>query len=147
MTLQDILTTLGLVSVTALILALLGLALLKHRLRHLRLPPDAGLFETLRAVPLGLVVVLDLLDLSLDIFSAPISWAILSRLGLQGLRQVTLLEALIPGTQLIPTMTLAWLLARFSERARPSSAVQSDPGEEVKMDHNFFPSSIKRRKL
>ncbi len=147
MTLRDILIAFGFVSVTALVLALLGLALLRHRLRRLRLPPDAGLFETLRAVPFGLVVVLDLLDLSLDIFSAPISWAILSRLGLQGLRQVTVIEALIPGTQVIPTMTLAWILARFSERVRLSPAVQSDPGEGVKIDQNFSPSSVKRRKL
>jgi hypothetical protein len=132
MTLRDVLITFGFISVAALILALLGLALLRHRLRRLRLPPDAGLFETLRAVPFGLVVVLDLLDLSLDIFSAPISWAILSRLGLQGLRQVTLIESLIPGTQLIPTMTLAWLLARFGERIRPSSMVQSDQERRVK---------------
>lgn len=132
MTLRDILITFGFISLTALILSLLGLALLRHRLRRLRLPPNAGFFDTLRAVPFGLVVVLDLLDLSLDIFSAPISWAILSRLGLQGLRQVTLIESLIPGTQLIPTMTLAWLLARFGERIRPSSMVQSDQERGVK---------------
>ena len=49
-------------------------------------------------------------------FSAPIAWPLLGRLGLTPLRQVTVIEELIPGTQVIPTMTLAWLAARIIRR-------------------------------
>jgi len=141
--LQDFLLAFGIISVTALLLALLGLALLARRLRRLNLP-NAGVLETLRAVPLGLVVVLDLLDLSLDIFSAPISWAILSRFGLQNLRQITVIEALIPGTQLIPTMTLAWLFARYSGRKLPPLRAQRPDGARVLGDKS--PRSLAQKK-
>ena len=57
--------------------------------------------------------ILDLLDFGLDFFSAPISWMMLSRLGLSKLRGATILEAFIPGTQAIPTMSLAWILVRL----------------------------------
>lgn len=73
---------------------------------------DAGFFETLRRVPLGLVVALDLLDLALDVFSAPIIWVVLDRLNLKALRQVATIEALIPISGPIPTMTICWILAR-----------------------------------
>ena len=55
---------------------------------------------------------LDLLDLSLDVFAAPISWWILRRYRLMGLRDLAVLEALIPGTQLLPMMSVAWVFAR-----------------------------------
>lgn len=48
-----------------------------------------------------MVLLLDLLDFSLDFLSAPIAWVIL------GMRGVAVVEVLIPGTQFIPTMTLA----------------------------------------
>ncbi|GIV98284.1 MAG: hypothetical protein KatS3mg057_2941 [Herpetosiphonaceae bacterium] len=144
--LQDIVIAGAAIIGAALLTALVGLVLLARRLRRLNLPPDAGALETLRAVPFGLVVVLDLLDLSLDIFSAPISWAILGRLGLYGLRQVTLIEALIPGTQLIPTMTLAWLFARYSGRGLPGTSF-STGGEGLVIDHDPSSSSRQRRHL
>ena len=56
---------------------------------------------------------IDLLDLALDFLAAPISWLILDRLGLKALRGVSAVEALIPGTQLIPTMTLCWFGVRL----------------------------------
>jgi hypothetical protein len=71
-------------------------------------------------VPLTLVVLLDLLDLSLDIFSAPVSWLILDRMGLSSLRNVSTIQGVIPGTQLIPVMTLSWLLARLLGVGHPS---------------------------
>jgi hypothetical protein len=40
----------------------------------------------------------------------------LGKLGLQGLRGVTVLEEVIPGTQLLPTMTLAWIGIRLYDR-------------------------------
>jgi hypothetical protein len=68
-------------------------------------------------------VLLDLLDLGLDFFSAPVAWVILTKLGLGPLRGVTVVESLIPGTQFIPTMTLAWLFARYFDpnRNQPAS--------------------------
>lgn len=81
--------------------------------RRLRLPPDATFVEAMRLTPFSVVLLLDLLDLGLDVFSAPFSWIILSRLGLQQLRGATALEAIIPGTQALPTMTVAWILVRL----------------------------------
>jgi hypothetical protein len=92
---------------------LVGWALGKLREKKLRVPPGADFFSTVRAVPLPLLVGLDLLDLGLDVFSAPIIWFILNRLKLQKLRNVATVEALIPFSAPIPTLTIAWLLARF----------------------------------
>ncbi len=84
-----------------------------QRVRRLRLPPDATFVEAMRLTPFSVVLFLDLLDLGLDIFAAPISWAVLGRLGLRQLRGATVLEALVPGTQMLPTMTAAWLLVHL----------------------------------
>jgi hypothetical protein len=97
----------------ALVIALVGLALIARQIRDLRVPRDAGFFTTLRYVPLTLVVLLDLLDFALDIFAAPFSWIILDRLGLRGLRNKAAIEALIPFTQPIPSFTISWVAARM----------------------------------
>ena len=97
----------------SVILASLLLVLTYRRLKRIRIPPGADFLTTLRHVPLTLVLVLDLLDFGLDFFSVPIAWTILGRLGLQSLRGVTVVEELIPGTQFLPTMTAAWLVARL----------------------------------
>lgn len=83
------------------------------RVRRLRLPAEADFMTALRLTPFSVVLLLDLLDFSLDIFGAPVAWGVLSYLGLQPLRAVTVIESLIPGTQLLPTMTIAWLIARW----------------------------------
>lgn len=103
----------GGVVLVALVLAGVFLARAYGKLRRIRLPPDADFFTTVRAVPLSLVVGLDLLDLALDVLSTPIIWAILTRLRLQALRNVASFEALVPFTGPIPTLTLAWLAARL----------------------------------
>ena len=82
------------------------------RVRKIQLPPDADFFTAMRATPLVVVVLLDVLDLTLDFLSAPVAWMLLTRLGLGPLRGVTVVEGLIPGTQIIPTMTLAWIGVR-----------------------------------
>lgn len=89
------------------------LAFALRKLRNLRIPPDAGFAETLQYTPFLIVVAIDLLDLGLDFLAAPLSWAILDRLGLKALRGVATVEALIPGTQFIPTMTLCWIGVRL----------------------------------
>lgn len=95
-------------------LSLVLLTWIYWRIRRIRLPENADFITTLRATPFVVVLLLDLLDFSLDFLSAPIAWAILSRLGLKALRGVTVVESLIPGTQVLPTMTLAWIVARIT---------------------------------
>lgn len=97
----------------AILIALAGLALMVRQIRRLRVPPQAGFFATMHYIPLTLVVLLDLLDFGLDIFAAPVSWVILDRMGLRGLRNKAAIEALIPFTQPIPTFTLSWAAARM----------------------------------
>lgn len=96
-----------------LLLALVLLGWVIWRVRRIRVPPGADFFETLLYTPLTVVLLLDLLDFSLDFLSAPLAWALLDRLGLKALRGVTVVESIIPGTQILPTMTVAWIAARF----------------------------------
>ncbi|HBL28856.1 MAG TPA: hypothetical protein DD490_18640 [Acidobacteria bacterium] len=103
----------------ALALAALVLTLAFRKLRRLRLPADADFFTAIRAVPFSLVAGLDLLDLALDSFSAPVIWFILNRTGLQALRNIAAFEAVLPFTGPIPTLTLAWLAARFLNLGKP----------------------------
>lgn len=82
-------------------------------LRRINIPEHLSFVEALQWTPLPVVILLDLLDLVFDIFAAPITWVLLGKIGLSPLRAVTAAEAVIPGTQLIPTMTLAWLGVRL----------------------------------
>jgi len=106
----DLLKVLGIIMLIGLILAMILMAWVFAKVRNINLPAGADFFDALRATPFAVVVLLDLLDLSLDFFSAPFSWVILGRLGLQPLRTVTVIESIIPGTSLLPTMTIAWLI-------------------------------------
>jgi hypothetical protein len=119
MELQAILKFLGIVIVVALVLAAGFLVVAIRKLRRIKLPPDADFFTAVRAVPLSLVIGLDLLDLGLDSFSTPIIWFILNRSGLQALRNVASFEALIPFSGPIPTMTMAWCAARAFKLGQP----------------------------
>ncbi|HEX6287692.1 MAG TPA: hypothetical protein VFZ66_00805 [Herpetosiphonaceae bacterium] len=107
------------VMLIALVLGSLLLALIYRSLRRIDVPPNADFFTTVRAVPLSLVVALDLLDLGLDVLATPIVWVILSRFRLQALRNVAAVEALIPFTQPIPTLTVAWFAARALNLGQP----------------------------
>lgn len=126
--LRNIALTFAILSLLSLLGAGLLLILAHRRLRHLNLPVYADFITTLRAVPLSLVLFLDLLDFGLDFFAVPVAWIVLGRLGLQGLRGVTIVEEIIPGTQLIPTMTAAWLLVRLYDRlrGRPGGLLQNE---------------------
>ena len=97
----------------SLVLAVVLLALVVRQVKKRRPPPHSGFVTTLQATPFLFVLSLDLLDLALDFLAAPLAWIILSHLGLEGLRGVTVVESLIPGTQLVPTMTLCWIVARL----------------------------------
>ena len=97
---------------SGLILLLLFLGWVIWRVRGIQLPEDADFLTALRSTPLSVVILLDLFDFSLDIFSVPFTWILLGYLGLKPLRGVTVVEAAIPGTQLLPTLTIAWIAAR-----------------------------------
>lgn len=102
----------------ALILAITLLVIIVIQVRRINVPPGAGFAETMLYTPFLVVVFLDVLDLALDFLSAPIAWIVLDRLGLKGLRGIATFESLIPFTQAIPTMTLAWIAVRVMGKDR-----------------------------
>ncbi len=110
---RPLLYTLLAFSAIGLGLTLLVLGWVIWRVRRIQLPEEAGFFTALRATPLIVVILLDLLDMSLDFLSAPIAWTLLSYLGLSPLIGVTVVESLIPGTQLLPTMSILWIISRI----------------------------------
>jgi hypothetical protein len=112
-TLRSMLTILLLVMGVCVVVACIGLAILARSIRRMRIPPDADFFTTMRYIPLPLAIMLDLLDFGLDIFSAPIIWIALDRMGLYNLRNKATIEALIPLTNVIPTFTVCWFAARM----------------------------------
>ena len=108
-TVQYYLMILAAIMLSGLVLFLLLIGFAVRQLRKIDIPVDAGFVETLQLVPLSMVVAIDLLDLSLDVLAAPVAWVMLDRLGLKALRGLSAVEAVIPGTQFIPTLTLCWL--------------------------------------
>ncbi len=102
----------------ALVVALILLAIIFIQIRHIKVPPGAGFAETMLYTPILVVLFLDVLDLALDFLSAPIAWIVLDRLGLKGLRGIAAFESLVPFTQAIPTMTLAWIAVRVMGKDR-----------------------------
>jgi amino acid transporter len=115
---RHILILLVVILVGALVLALILIGLIVWRVRKIKLPPDADPFTALLLTPLSVVIVLDLLDLSLDFLSAPIAWTLMTYLGLLPLRGAAAVVGLIPGTQFLPTMTIAWFVARLLKLRR-----------------------------
>lgn len=109
----NVLSTLAIIMGVCVVIALIGLFALVRQIRQLRIPRDADFFTTMRYIPLPLVILLDLLDFGLDIFSAPIMWVVLDRMGLPNLRNKAVVEALIPLTNIIPTFTVSWFAARL----------------------------------
>ena len=77
--------------------------------------------STLRRVPITVPLALDALDLGLDFLGAPFAWFVLGSLGLGGLQAVALIESLIPGTQLVPLLTICWVGVRLWGQCRRSN--------------------------
>jgi hypothetical protein len=115
---QEVLVVAGAVIGVGLLLSLLLVGWVVWRVKRINLPEGIDALTALRATPFVVVLLLDLLDLSLDFLAAPFAWTLLGYLGLKPLRGVTIVESLIPGTQFIPTMTLAWVLARLVRPGR-----------------------------
>ena len=110
---SNFLTYLGIGMGISLVLAILLFLVVIRQLKRIDVPPDAGFTETLLHTPFLVVVFIDLLDFGLDVLAAPFAWVILDRLGLKALRGASVVEALIPLTQAIPTMTISWFGARL----------------------------------
>lgn len=111
-TLAEVVRFLAILAGIALVLALIMLVWVFWRIKHINLPPNADFFTALRHTPFSVVLLIDLLDMSLDFLAAPFAWIILGKLGLAPLRGVSVIESFIPGTQVLPTMTIAWVIAR-----------------------------------
>jgi hypothetical protein len=119
MNLRSVIVAVALTTVLSLSLAGVVLYMAYRKLRRIKIAADSDFLTTVRAVPLSLVVGLDLLDLGLDVFSTPITWLILDRLGLKALRNVATIKAVIPIGDMIPALTLAWLGARLFNLGHP----------------------------
>jgi len=117
--LRDLIAAAAVTVLLILALAAAALYVAYRKLRRIRIAGDSDFFTTVRAVPFALVVGLDLLDLGLDVFSTPITWLLLDRLGLKALRNVATIKAVIPIGDMIPALTIAWLAARFFKLGRP----------------------------
>ena len=113
---RELLFIFVLVFSVGLVLSLILLVWILWRVKRINLPVDADPITALRATPLGVAILLDLLDLTLDFLAAPLAWTLLSYLGLRPLRGVTLLWVLIPGTQVLPIMTFSWIFVRITKR-------------------------------
>jgi len=114
--LQDSIVIVAICLASAVAGAIALLVVASYQIAELDVPPDADFFGTLQAIPITVPLALDLLDMAFDIFSAPISWIVLEMLGLQKLQTITIFESLIPGTQLIPTMSAAWVISRIMKK-------------------------------
>ena len=117
----DAMLVLGAVLVLALISSLTLFVIAARQIRNIDIPEDADFFETLRLLPITVPLALDLLDLVFDIFAAPIAWVILELMGLKALQLITIFEGLLPGTQVIPTLTIAWIIARSTKTQTPTA--------------------------
>lgn len=122
MDLRNLIAAVAVAVLIVLALAAAAIYLAYRKLRRIRIAADSDFFTTVRAVPLSLVIGLDLLDLGLDVFSTPITWMLLDRLGLKSLRNIATVKAVVPVLDMIPALTLAWLAARFLKLGR-----QPDP--------------------
>ncbi len=116
MTFTEFITTFGTnlliaMGISLLLAAILFLSAIRQ-MKKIDVPIDATFTETLLLTPFIVVVFIDLLDFGLDVLAAPFAWVILDRMGLKALRGVSAVEALIPFTQAIPTMTISWIGAR-----------------------------------
>ncbi len=112
----------------SLALALIILLIVIRQVKKIDVPAGADFQETLRHTPFSVVLLIDLLDLGLDFLSIPFTWALLDKLGLKALRGVSVVEAAVPFTQPIPTMTLAWLGIKL---IKPKTAVTQPPNNDL----------------
>lgn len=135
MPIQDFLvlavTVFGVVAILGVIGAVFLLVNASNQIARLEVPEGADFFETLQYIPITVPIALDLLDFAFDIFAAPISWFVLELLGLQALQAVTVIEGILPGTGILPTMTIAWFIARMMRHRQPQSQARAAVDREL----------------
>ena len=119
MDLRNFIAAVAVAVLVVLALAAAAIYVAYRKLRRIRIAADSDFFTTVRAVPLSLVIGLDLLDIGLDVFSTPITWMLLDRLGLKSLRNIATVKAVVPVLDMIPALTLAWLAAHYLKLGRP----------------------------
>lgn len=122
---REVVIVAGICMATALVGAVALLVLAARQISEIEIPEDADFFETMQHLPITVPLALDLLDMAFDIFAAPIAWLVLELLGLQVLQLITVVEGVIPGTQLVPTLTIAWLIARMMKKRQTQSYARS----------------------
>ncbi|HSH05313.1 MAG TPA: hypothetical protein VLL52_22550 [Anaerolineae bacterium] len=125
---RQMMLILGAVAIVCVSLALLLFVTVIRHLKRIEVPANATFGETLMVTPFSVVLFVDLLDLGLDILAAPFVWVFLDRLGLKALRGVAVLEAAVPVTQFLPTLTVCWLGVRFLGYAPPQFDFEYDEG-------------------
>lgn len=99
-----------------LMLSIVLLSIAVRQMRRIDIPDGADLTTTLQAIPLVVVLGIDLLDFALDFLALPIVWVLLDSMKLRALRNISAVEAFIPFTQPIPTLTVAWVAVRMGVR-------------------------------
>lgn len=136
---NQVLTIFGICAGASIIGAIALLATSAKQIKNLDIPENADFFTTLQSIPITIPIALDLLDFAFDFFAAPIAWVLLELLGLQALQMITIFEGILPGTQLLPTMTGAWIIARVVGNKR-------SPSRDAIEDYNLHQIEEKRQK-
>ena len=103
----------------SILLGLVWLWVVVRLIRRATVDRDPETLAAVQALPLPLALGIDAIDLGLDFLGAPVAWLAVTEAArrleapeLKRLRGLTLLESLIPGTQLIPVMTITWIYAQ-----------------------------------
>lgn len=133
---REVVVVAGVCMAAALAGAVALLVLAARQISEIDIPEDADFFETMQHLPITVPLALDLLDMAFDIFAAPIAWLVLELLGLQSLQLITVIEGAIPGTQLIPTLTMAWIIARMMKKRQKQSYARSALDELQRYDRS-----------
>ncbi len=133
---MSVVRTFAVLFVIATVVGAITFMLIARRLRRIKIATNADFVQTMHAVPFGLVLALDLLDFGLNIFSAPITWILLSRYKLQGLRTFAVIKDLIPFDGPLPLMSLAWVGVRvFGLTHLPGNSAPVLEADEVEPGH------------
>ncbi len=122
---REVIIVAGICMAASLVGAIALLVLAARQISEIDIPEDADFFETMQHLPITVPLALDLLDMAFDIFAAPIAWLVLELLGLQALQLITVIEGAIPGTQLVPTLTIAWAISKMMKKRQTQSYARS----------------------
>jgi hypothetical protein len=140
---REVVIVAGACMAAALVGAIALLVVAARQISEIDIPENADFFETMQHLPITVPLALDLLDMAFDIFAAPIAWLVLELLGLQSLQLITVVEGVIPGTQLIPTLTMAWIISRMMKKRQTQSYARSALDELQRRDRSVRYSQLR----